>query len=259
MEFRLLGALEVLDNEDQPVELRGSKLRTLLAALLLRAGQPVSADRLADLLWGDSPPSGAANALQAQVSKLRRLLTDASLEGRDGGYVLQVDPQQIDAERFTKLAELGHDQLAAGHHAEAAVTLREALALWRGPALEDFLFDEFAEAHRTRLEEMRLSTLEERIDADLASGRHEAVAAELEGLVREHPLRERLWGQLMLALYRCDRQSDSLRAFQRARDLLADELGFEPGPALRDLERQVLAHDSTLVAPAAAPPAHGAD
>ena len=118
------------------------------------------------------------------------------------------------------------------------------LALWRGPALEDFAFDEFAQAHRTRLEEMRLAALEDRIDADLASGQHEAVAAELEGLVREHRLRERLWGQLMLALYRCDRQSDSLRAFQRARDLLADELGLDPGPALRELERQVLAHDA---------------
>ena len=248
----MLGTLEVLDDGGHPVELRGNKLRTLLAALLLRAGQPVSADRLADLLWGDSPPSGAANALQAQISKLRRLLAGASLEGRDGGYVLAVDSERIDAERFTRLAALGREQLAAGRHAHAAITLRESLALWRGPALEDFLFDEFAEAHRTRLEEMRLATIEERIDADLADGRHEVVAAELEGLVREHPLRERFWAQLMLALYRCDRQSDSLRAFQRARDLLADELGLEPGPALRELERQVLAHEATLVAPAAA-------
>ena len=130
-----------------------------------------------------------------------------------------------------------------------AHALREGLALWRGAALADFAFDEFAQAHRTRLEEMRLTAIEDRIDADLASGRHEAVAAELEGLVREHGLRERLWAQLMLALYRCDRQSDSLRAFQRARDLLADELGLDPGPALRDLERQVLAHDPALNAP----------
>ncbi|MGZ6962372.1 MAG: ATP-binding protein [Ilumatobacteraceae bacterium] len=201
-------------------------------------------------MWGDSPPTGAANALQAQVSKLRRLLADVSLEGRDGGYLLAIDPRQIDAEQFTRLAELGHDQLVEKRHGEATVTLREALALWRGPALEDFVFDEFAEAQRTRLEEMRLTTLEERIDADLACGRHEAVVAELEGLVREHPLRERFWGQLMLALYRCDRQSDSLRAFQRARDLLADQLGLEPGPALVELERQVLAQEATLVAPA---------
>ena len=248
----MLGTLEVLDNGGHPVELRGGKLRTLLAALLLRAGQPVSADRLADLVWGDSPPAGAANALQAQVSKLRRLLTDVALEGRDGGYVLVVDPRQIDAEVFTQLARLGHDQLASGRHAEAAVTLRDALALWRGSALEDFAFDEFAESQRTRLEQMRLTTLEERIDADLANGHHEAVVAELEGLVREHPLRERLWGQLMLALYRCDRQSDSLRAFQRARDVLAGQLGLDPGPALVALERQVLAHESTL-----APPDHG--
>ena len=232
-----------------PVELRGSKLRTLLAALLLRAGQPVSVDRLADLLWGEAPPSGSANALQAQVSKLRRLLVDAPVEGRDGGYVLAIDPERIDAERFSALAKAGHDHLLAGRHAEAASTLRDGLALWRGAALEDFAFDEFAQPHRTRLEEMRLTATEDRIDADLAAGHHEAVASELEGLVLEHPLRERFWGQLMLALYRCDRQSDSLRAFQRARDLLADELGLDPGPALRELERQVLSHDTALVAP----------
>jgi predicted ATPase/DNA-binding SARP family transcriptional activator/tetratricopeptide (TPR) repeat protein len=249
VEFRVLGTLEVLDNGGHPVELRGSKLRTLLTALVLRAGQPVSADQLFDLLWGDSPPSGAANALQAQISKLRRLLTDAPLDGRDGGYVLTIDPQQIDFERFTRLASAGHDHLAGGRHAEASAALREGLALWRGPALADFVFEEFAQAHRTRLEEMRLTATEDRIDADLATGRHEAVAAELEGLVREHGLRERLWAQLMVALYRCDRQSDSLRAFQRARDLLADELGLDPGPALRELERQVLAHDPALSAP----------
>ncbi len=249
MEFRVLGTLEVLDNGGHPVELRGSKLRTLLAALVLRAGQPVSADQLADLLWGDEPPAGAANALQAQVSKLRRSLVGVPLEGRDGGYVLAIDPQQIDAERFTRLAAAGHEHLVAERNAEAATALREALALWRGPALADFVFDEFAQTHRTRLEEMRLAATEDRIDADLAEGRHEAVAAELEGLVREHALRERLWGQLMLALYRCDRQSDSLRAYQRARDLLADELGLDPGPALRELERQVLAQDAALAAP----------
>ncbi len=228
----MLGTLEVLDIGGHPVELRGSKLRTLLAALLLRAGQTVSVDQLADLLWGDSPPSGAGNALQAQVSKLRRVLDGVPLEGRDGGYVLAIDLQQIDAERFSNLAEAGHEHLVAGRHGEAASTLREALALWRGPALADFAFDEFAQAHRTRLEELRLAAIEDRIDADLAEGRHEAVAAELEGMVRDHGLRERLWAQLMLALYRCDRQSDSLRAYQRARDLLADELGLDPGPAL---------------------------
>src|SRR3954469_369619 len=248
VEFRVLGTLEVLDNGGHPVELRGAKLRTLLAALLLRAGQPVSADRLADLLWGETPPSGAANALQAQISKLRRLLVEAPVEGRDGGYALAIDSGQIDSERFTGLAEAGHDHLAAGRHAEAATVLRAALALWRGPAFADFAFDEFTQSPRTRLEEMRLTATEDRIDADLAGGRHEAVAAELEGLVREHPLRERLWGQLMVALYRCDRQSDSLRAFQRARDMLADELGLDPGPALRELERQVLAHDAALAA-----------
>jgi len=221
-----------------------------LAALLLRASQPVSADRLADLLWGEAPPTGSANALQAQVSKLRRLLVDASVEARDGGYVLEIDPERIDAERFAALAKEGHDHLVAGRHVDAGITLRAALALWRGAALEDFAFEEFAQPHRARLEEMRLTATEDRIDADLAAGKHEAVASELEGLVLEHPLREHFWGQLMVALYRCDRQSDSLRAFQRARDLLADELGLDPGPALRELERQVLSHDAALGAPA---------
>jgi predicted ATPase/DNA-binding SARP family transcriptional activator/tetratricopeptide (TPR) repeat protein len=250
VEFRVLGTLEVLDTGGHPVELRGTKLRTLLAALILRAGQQVSADRLVDVLWGDRPPRGAANALQAQISKLRRALGDVPIEGRDGGYVLSIDPSQIDAERFVELATLGHDRLDAGQHAEAAASLGEALSLWRGPALADFAFDEFAQAHRTRLDEMRLTATEDRIDADLACGRHEAVAAELEGLVHEHGLRERLWGQLMVALYRCGRQTDSLRAFQRARTLLADELGLEPGHALRELEQQVLAHDPALDVPA---------
>jgi predicted ATPase/DNA-binding SARP family transcriptional activator len=256
MQFRVLGTLEVLDDLGQPIDVRGNKIRTLLAALLLRAGQPVSADRLADLLWGDSPPGGSANALQAQISKLRRTLVDVSVEGRDGGYVLAINPNQIDSERFIELATEGHEHLSAGRHQEAATTLHDGLALWRGAALADFEFDEFAISARARLEEMRLTATEDRVDADLACGGHEAVAGELEGLVHEHPLRERLWSQLMLALYRCDRQSDSLRAFQRARDLLADELGLDPGPALRELERQVLAHDPALAAPTSARKPH---
>ncbi|HSB85042.1 MAG TPA: BTAD domain-containing putative transcriptional regulator, partial [Ilumatobacteraceae bacterium] len=246
MEFRVLGTLEVLDNGGHPVELRGSKLRTLLAVLLLRAGQPVSAERLADHLWGDAPPSGAANALQAHVSKLRRLLGDGLVEGRDGGYVLNIDPDDVDSERFATLARRGHEELLDGRHRAAADTLRDALGMWRGPALEDFIFEEFADAHRTTLEEMRLTTLEERIEADLVNGAHETAAAELEGLVREHPLRERLWAQLMIALYRCGRQSDSLRAYQRAREVLTEELGLDPGPELRQLEQRVLAHDASL-------------
>lgn len=255
MHVRVLGSLDVLDDRGEPVELRGTKLRTLLAALTLHAGQPVSADRLIDVLWGDDPPAGASNALQAQVSKLRRVLADVALDARDGGYVLAIEPGWVDAEQFTELARAGHEHLAGGHHQEAAGTLREALALWRGPALADFTFDEFAQAARTRLDEMRLTATEDRIEADLAMGRHEALAAELEGLVSEHPLREKLWAQLMVALYRSGRQSDSLRAYQRVRDVLADELGLEPGPALRELEQQVLAHDATLGAPRPVPTA----
>ena len=195
VEFRVLGTLEVLDNGGHPVELRGTKLRTLLAALLLRAGQPVSADRLVDVLWGDDTPewrgqraAGAGlEAAQAAGAMCRSRPATAAT-------CWPSTPTQIDAERFAGWRREGHEHLAGGRHAEAAAMLRDGLALWRGPALADFAFDEFAQAHRTRLDEMRLAAIEDRIDADLACGRHEAVAAELEGLVHEHPLRERLWG-----------------------------------------------------------------
>ena len=144
MDFRVLGTLEVLDDQGRSVEVRGTKLRMLLAALLLRVGQPVSADRLADLLWGDSPPGGSANALQAQISKLRRTLVGAAVEGRDGGYVLAIDPDQIDSERFLELATAGHEHLLAGRHEDAARAWSDGLALWRGAAYADFEFDEFA-------------------------------------------------------------------------------------------------------------------
>ena len=256
MEFRLLGPLEVVDDESHPIEIRGAKLRMLVGALVLRAGQPVSADHLAEVLWGDSPPAAAGNALQAQISKLRRTLAGGGgaspVEMRDGGYVLVIDPSAIDANRFAQLAVLGRQHLDAGLPGEAAEALRDALALWRGPALADFVYDDFAEADRVRLDELRLAATEDRVDADLALGHHDAVIPEIEMLVSESPLRERFWGQLMLALYRAGRQADALRAFQRVKERLADDLGLDPGPALRELEQQILDHDASLAAPTSA-------
>ena len=256
MEFRLLGPLEVVDDESHPIEIRGAKLRMLVGALVLRAGQPVSADHLAEVLWGDSPPAAAGNALQAQISKLRRTLAGGGgaspVEMRDGGYVLAIDPSAIDANRFAQLAVLGRQHLDADLPGEAADVLRDALALWRGPALADFVYDDFAEADRVRLDELRLAATEDRVDADLALGHHDAVIPEIEMLVSESPLRERFWGQLMLALYRAGRQADALRAFQRVKERLAEDLGLDPGPALRELERQILDHDASLAAPTSA-------
>ncbi|MGD9701750.1 MAG: BTAD domain-containing putative transcriptional regulator [Acidimicrobiia bacterium] len=253
MEFRLLGPLEVVDDTGQLVEIRGAKLRTLLGALVLKAGQPLSSDHLADVMWGDSPPGAAANALQAQISKLRRILVAADgtspLETRDGGYVLLVEPSAIDAHHFATLAALGRAHLEAGLPAEAAKALRDAIGLWRGPALADFVYDDFAETERVRLDEVRLAAIEDRVDADLALGNHDAVIAEIEVLVSESPLRERFWGQLMLALYRAGRQADALRAFQRVKERLAEDLGLDPGPELRRLEQQILVHDPSLAAP----------
>jgi predicted ATPase/DNA-binding SARP family transcriptional activator len=253
VEFRVLGPLEVADDAGGVIDIPGAKLRALLGVLVLRAGQPVSADRLADVLWGEDPPAAAANALQAQVSKLRKTLgTSSAIDTRDGGYALNIDPACVDANRFTDLAAAGKAHLDDGRCADAAGALREALELWRGPALADFLYDDFANAERTRLDELRLGAIEDRVEADLALGHHEAVIAELEVLVTESPLRERLWGQLMLALYRSGRQVEALRAYQRIKEHLADELGLDPGPELTRLERLVLEHDRTLSPPSTA-------
>ena len=185
----MLGTLEVLDNGGHPVELRGSKLRTLLAALVLRAGQPVSADRLADLLWGESPPSGSVNVSAGSGFEVARAAWPTyRSKDRDGGYVLAIDPAADRFERSRSSPRPATSILTRDATPKRVTRSATALALWRGPALDDFAFEEFAQSHRTRLEEMRLTAMEDRIDADLAAGRHEAVAAELEGLVREHPL-----------------------------------------------------------------------
>jgi DNA-binding SARP family transcriptional activator len=261
MEFRILGPFEVLDEGGTPRPVGGIRERALLALLVLSANRVVSAERLADDLWGERPPEGALHALQVHVSRLRKALREAGQDGvlvtRSPGYLFRVEPAAVDAVRFESLLAKGREQAASGDHARAAETLREALALWRGPALVDVADAAFARVEAARLEEARLGALEERIEADLACGRHGELVAELEVQTRAHPLRERLWAQRMLALYRAGRQAEALRAYQDLRGVLGDELGLEPSAALARLEGAILRHEPELEwppeAPAAAP------
>src|SRR5919198_3689410 len=244
-QFGLLGPLEVT-RDGAPAALGGQKQRTLLAALLLEANRVVSSDRLIDAVWGEAPPETARNTLQVYISQLRKLVPDGALEAVPPGYRLVVDPATIDLFEFVRLSDEGRSAIAAGNAAGAAEALRTALALWRGAPLADLAWVPFAQAEIVRLEELRAAAFEDRIDADLALGRHHQLVPELELLIGEHPLRERLRGQLMLALYRAGRQADALAAYQRARTTLVEQLGIEPGDALRRLERAILAHDPSL-------------
>jgi len=256
LDFRILGPLEVV-HRGQVLDLGGPKPRALLTVLLLHVGKVVSTDRLIDELWGDAPPRSAHHLLHVYVSSLRKALTPVTVDGarqvllsRPPGYVLEIDAEEVDARRFERLLGEGKRQLAADDPALASERLHEALALWRGPALSDFTYEPLAQAEIARLEELRLVTLEERIEADLALGRHHELAGELEALVAEHPLRERLQGQLMLALYRCGRQAEALEAYQTTRRALVDDLGIEPSPQLRQLQQAILRHDELLEVPA---------
>jgi DNA-binding SARP family transcriptional activator len=246
MEFRILGSLEVRA-DDGPLALGGAKPRGLLAVLLLHANEPVSAERLAVALWGDDAPTGAVKTIQVHVSRLRRALGDpAVLVTTPAGYELHVAPGALDADRFAELSAAGHAALADGAPDRAGRLLREALALWRGPALAEFAFAGFAQDEIRRLEDERLAAIEARVEADLAVGRHAELVGELQELVARHPLRERLHGQLMVSFYRSGRQADALEAYRRARDVLVDQLGIEPGPELRAIERAVLVQDPEL-------------
>jgi DNA-binding SARP family transcriptional activator len=243
MEFRILGPLEVLD-EDRTLELPGQRQRSLLALLLLHANQVVSSSRLIEELWSDEASESHAGALQACVSRLRKSLGPAAelLVTLPTGYVIRLTPGQLDLDRFERLVE----EAGPAQPPEAAEKLREALALWRGPALADFAYEPFAQSAIGRLEEVHLLAVEMRIEADLALGRHAALVAELDALAAEHPLRERLRGQLMLALYRSRRQAEALAAYQSARSTLVDELGIEPSSMLQELERAILRQDRVL-------------
>jgi DNA-binding SARP family transcriptional activator len=241
MEFRILGPLEVVDR-GQALTVTGTKQRALLASLLLRPNEPVPADRLVDALWGDEPPDGAVNALQYHVSQLRKFLGGERIVTRAPGYLVRLEPDELDLLRFARLVE------AAGNTApeRAAAVLRDALALWRGPPLADLAGEAFADAEIRRLEELRLAALEQRVEADVALGRAAQLVPELEALVHEHPFRERLAAALMRALYAAGRQAEALDVYRRTRRNLVDELGIEPGPALQELEKAVLRHDPAL-------------
>lgn len=245
MEFRVLGPLEVWSASGE-VSLGGPKPRALLAVLLVHANEVVPADRLIDELWGEDSPEDAAAALRVNVSRLRKALPQDVLTTRSPGYVVRVEPDALDLHRFELLVHEGRSLLARGLAAEASARLRDALSLWRGPALADFAYASFAQAAIARLEEIRLAAVELRIDADLALGRHDELVGELEALVAEHPLRERLRKYLMTALYRSGRQAEALEAYQDARRALVDGLGIDPSPALKELEQAVLRQDPSL-------------
>jgi DNA-binding SARP family transcriptional activator len=251
LDFRILGPFEVADQ--QPLSLGGRKQKAVLAALLLHRGEVVTSDRLIEALWGERAPATAAKTVQVYVSHLRKALGDGHLVTQGGGYVLAVQPDQVDADRFAKLAASGREALERGDPREAKALLGGALAMWRGPALADFSYESFAEPEIARLEEARLAALEDRIEADLELGQHTALVPELEALVHEHPLRERLYELLMVALYRSGRQVDALERYQRARTKLIDEFGIEPGPRLQEIQRAVLSQDEALDLPSAAP------
>jgi DNA-binding SARP family transcriptional activator/tetratricopeptide (TPR) repeat protein len=248
MDFRLLGPLKVWDR-GRGVELRRPKQRALLAILLLRAREAMSSDALIDALWGDSPPRTARAALQNYVAQLRRALGPGVVTSRSGGYLLDVAPEQIDLGRFEWL--VGESREAEGE--ERVAKLREALALWQGPPLADLAFEPFAAHEISRLEELRTSALEDLIDAELALGAGAELLDRLEALIASHPFRERLRGQQMLALYRDGRQAEALEAYQETRRTLVDELGIEPGTALRELEQAILRQDPALDPPGRPP------
>jgi len=239
VEFRILGPLEAW-HDGLELELGAGRQRALLALLLLHADEPVSSEQLIDGLWGESPPASATKVLHNYVSQLRHALPAEAILTRDFGYLIRAAP--TDADDFERLLEKARRQPPR----EAAATLRTALALWRGPPLADVAYDGWAQAEIARLEELRLAALKERIDADLNNGMAARLVPELEALVIEHPLHERLRAQLMLALYRSGRQSEALASFAEARHQLVDELGIEPGPELQDLQRKILAHDPEL-------------
>ena len=258
MEFRVLGPLEVREN-GTVLELGGAKQRAVLALLLLHANEVVSLERLIDGIWGERPPDTAAAAVHGSISRLRKALEPEGAPYRvllthAPGYVVTADAEAVDSYRFECLAAEGKDALEQGDAACAAKLLYEALELWRGPALADIAHTIADRTEVDRLDEERLAALEERIDADLALGRHALLVPELEALVARHPLRERLRGQLMLALYGSGRQAEALEVYRDGTRTLDRELGIAPGPALRELERRILLQDPELVAPRPRPP-----
>ena len=256
MRFGVLGPLSV-SPDGGAVSLGGRKQRTLLAMLLLHANVIVPRDDLVDALWGERLPPSASDSLDTYVYRLRKQLGSARLLRERGGYRLLVGPGELDVDRFEDLVARARHATDTGDHRAAGALLTEALGLWRGPAWADHLDHPAVVAEADRLEERRLDALESRLEAQLASGAGAELVSELEQLVGEHPLRERLLAALMLALYRAGRQTEALEVFQAARQRLLDELGLELGPELRELQRRILQHDPTLAAPRRFPSTSG--
>jgi DNA-binding SARP family transcriptional activator len=256
LEFRILGPLEVV-HDGAPVRLGGPLERTVLALLLLNANRAVPRDLLIDELWPDGPPESAVNVLQTYVSHLRKALPPERLVTYPPGYLIRVEPGELDLHRFERLLEVGRRSLRDGDAAGALDALQQALGLWRGAPLRDVVREGFARSESGRLDELRLAALEARIDAELALGRHAETIAELEALAKEHPLRERFRAQLMLALYRSGRQPEALGVYRDVRSRLTDELGMAPSQSLRDLEAAILRQDRALEPPVGAPAPSG--
>ena len=247
MDYRILGPIEVFDDERQ-ISLGGARQRAVLALLLLHANETITRDVMVDELWGDDPPPTAVKVLQNCVSALRKELPGGpdTLRTVSGAYTLVVAPGELDRDRFERFLAEGRALLAAGENAEAAELLRDALGLWRGSPLSDFAYEPFAQDEITRLEELHVAAVEDRVDADLALGLDVELVPELEALANQHPLRERLRWQLMLALYRAGRQAEALEVYRDARRTLLAELGIEPGRKLHELERAILSQESGL-------------
>lgn len=243
--IRLLGPVDAVVG-GRPVAIAGRPARTMLAALAVRAGQVLSSDTLIEAVWGDGAPRTAAHSLHVHASSLRKLLPGLSIIARSGGYALQAGPGVLDTDRFEELAALGGAELSSGRPDAATAHLRDALGLWRGEPLADVEWQRFAEADVQRWESLRHMAQERLIDAAFAAGRHAEMVAEIEALVREQPFREHRWGQLMTALYATGRQAEALKTFHRVRVLLAEELGIEPSPVLRELEASILRQDASL-------------
>jgi DNA-binding SARP family transcriptional activator len=255
MQFRILGPIEISDERhDRVVSLTGSKQRSLLGALVVKSGQVLAPHRLIEELWGEQPPANAANALQAHIARLRRLLENTDLTGRAPivthslGYLLEADAGATDADRFQRLSAQGRALVAVDPH-RATDMLRQALALWRGPALEGCVNRGVCVVEAAHLEESRLITLETVFDASLRAGLHEAITGELEELTVAYPLRERFYDLLMVALYRCGRQTEALGVYERARACLTHEFGVDPGPALSSRVHEILNHAPGLASP----------
>ncbi|MFL6143050.1 MAG: BTAD domain-containing putative transcriptional regulator [Labedaea sp.] len=248
MQLRVLGPIEIHDEtRGRRIAVSGQKRPALLATLVVRAGRTVSADRLIQELWGEEPPANAANALQAHIKRLRRLVGgEDRIVTRAPGYTLLLGPGQTDVEQFNELATEAR-AIAASDPGAAIPRLRAALALWRGPALDGCVLGEICAAEAAVLEESRLGVLETLYDASLRANRHEEIIGEVEEAVAAHPIRERLYDQLMTALYRAGRQSEAIGVYDRVRRLLLKELGVEPGPALRATMQAILAQSPRLL------------